>query len=866
VKTESSVRPQLALATGLAALVVSLLVSAAPTAGAKWQTRVSRELQNVYSNATAAGTGAKPPASTSLNQGSARFDAKGRVQVDVHLDCAVPAPTAQLVAAGLTIGSTVRVPPFCIVEGWVSPAAIPALASISGVTLIKVPAYASRRHPRPSTGTSTPATTPGSPSPGAGRPQTGGASGPAIDGNGGTIMRADQYISQTTVNGTGVTVGVMSDDATNMAVIQARGELPSPIQDLTSATTTIASPTDEGTMMLQEVHAVAPGATLMFCGSQTGVEYVNCVSSLAAAGASILVDDIGIAIEDLMSAQNPVTTPVGNTLNQYPGVALFTITHNQNGTYWEGTYQPVSLASLGYSNETCAANGQVDAYVESFGGQYQQIVTAKAAGTYFTKLQWADPFTQNSSNFDVYMADSSTGTVTCYPSAGQSMSQLFGNLSYSAGVTYYFVVATPDASLSGKFLKLLVDGDGETTLSMSTTGSVISPQAFAPGVMSVGAVLGLDGIGNTIENYSGRGPINLPLPTLTQLQAPSFVAPDAVYVDAAGTNFQSQLGSDGTFHGTSAAAPNAAGVAALLRSAFPSLTPSALTTAMQSGAVQLGSSVPDGTVGYGRIDALGALATIPAPQISGWTANSVNIVGGSSSSSYPMTVTGTGTLKYSVTSTNTSLIPASMVAMGSAGITLTCFAGTTSCTVAFTPTMGQVGAANVTITATDGAGRSASVQSAIAVTMPPAPTVSITANASQTITEGSAAAAVAFTIAGTGPQAVSVTTSNTGLLPASDITLSGAGCGPTVNQAACVASLAPVSNQSGSATLNFMSRDAYGQTGMAAASVQVNAPPPPPSQGGGGAGGGGGGSVDELTLLALVTFALLKAVQRSGGM
>jgi hypothetical protein len=850
VKIALPVRLQLASALGLGALVVSLLVNAGPVSGVNWKARVSTELQTVYADAAAVSPAAKPQTPSNLTQAGARFDTKGRVQVDVHVDCAAPAPTAQLAAAGLTVTSTARVPPFCVVEGWVAPSAIPALASVSGVKLVKVPAYATHRLPQAPAGGAMPPANTGALSPGVGLPQAGG--GPAIDGNGVSIMRADQYITQTAVNGSGVTVGVMSDDATHMAVIQARGELPSPIQDLTTVAN--ASPTDEGTMMMEEVHAVAPGATLKFCGAPTSVAYVNCVSSLVAAGATILVDDLGYPGEDLMSSQNFVTTGVQNTLTPHPNVALFTVTANMNETYWEGAYAPVPMSSVpGFgSSLTCPSNGQVDTYLESFNGQYWQVLTVKVTKTYEGLLQWADPYDQNVSNFDVYIADLTAGTASCLAAGGSTLTELLGNFSLTAGDTYNILIATPNASLGGKFMKLLVVGNGGTTLSLPTTGSLIAQQAFAPGVMSVGAVSGADGIGNTIEWYSGRGPITLSFPTPTQSQAPSFVAPDAVYVDAAGTDFATAPG--GIFPGTSAAAPNAAGVAALLRSAFPSLKPSDLRTAMQSGAVQLGSSVPDGTFGYGRVDAIGALGAIPAPQITGWTATAVTIVGGSSSSSYPMTVTGTGTLRYSVTSNNTALIPASLVAMGTAGVTVTCTGGTTSCAAAFTPAMGQVGAANVTITATDGAGRSASVQSTVTVVKPAAPTVTITANASQTIMEGSAAAAVSFTIAGTGPQSVSAASSNTGLLPTSSIKLAGSGCGPTVNQAACVASLTPSASQSGNATVSFMSRDAYGQTGMGSANLQINAAGAPTK--------GGGGSVDELTLLALATLGLLKAAER----
>ena len=54
--------------------------------------------------------------------------------------------------------------------------------------------------------------------------------------------------------------------------------------------------------------------------------------------------------------------------------------------------------------------------------------------------------------------------------------------------------------------------------------------------MTVGAVIGSDGLGTNIESYSALGPINLLFPSPTQLQAPMLVAPDAIYVDAVDTS------------------------------------------------------------------------------------------------------------------------------------------------------------------------------------------------------------------------------------------------------------------------------------------------------------------------------------------
>jgi bacillopeptidase F len=64
------------------------------------------------------------------------------------------------------------------------------------------------------------------------------------------------------------------------------------------------------------------------------------------------------------------------------------------------------------------------------------------------------------------------------------------------------------------------------------------------------------------------------------------------------------------YAGTSFSAPHAAGAMALLLSAFPSLTPYQLETAITSSAVDLGIAGPDNDYGYGHLDVLGALQAV----------------------------------------------------------------------------------------------------------------------------------------------------------------------------------------------------------------------------------------------------------------
>lgn len=77
------------------------------------------------------------------------------------------------------------------------------------------------------------------------------------------------------------------------------------------------------------------------------------------------------------------------------------------------------------------------------------------------------------------------------------------------------------------------------------------------------------------------------------------MAPDCVSVTGNG-------GFSSTFCGTSAAAPHAGAVAALVLSGNPSLTPAQLYAMMLAPTFDLGTPFPNNTFGFGRIDALGS--------------------------------------------------------------------------------------------------------------------------------------------------------------------------------------------------------------------------------------------------------------------
>ena len=817
-----SAKPLVVTIAQLAAGVLVLTSSGAgtaPSASTDWQARVTHQLLAVWKTAQEASANAAQPSSAApsghpKSTYSARYDSHGRLQIDVSFDCAGADPTAELVAAGMVTGTTLKTPPMCVVEGWASVAQIPVLASLAGVTKIDLPHY---RAPRKRV----------QPKPLAAMPSAAGAS--TIDGNGVTIMAADQYVTNTGVAGAGVTVGIISDDVKNVTVIEGRSELPAVnIVQPSANPTTHTTFTDEGTMMLEEVYAVAPGASLAFCGPETYTEYVGCVANLIAAGATIVSDDLSFAGNDTMSAQNAQTQAVQNLLTSNPKVMLFTSSANNQQNYWQGPYVADNSANMSL---TCS--GQTDTYFENFGTTNVNTWTLNDTTSSLLVLDWADPFGANVSNFDLYVLDATTGAVvTCSAGAGSTQTQDgFPDGGVTAPGTYNLAIGTPNALLNGKFLKLIGTGDGGESFSINTPGAPSSPQDFATGVFTVGAVDGSNGVGNTIEPFSNTGPIQLELPTPSTLQAPIVAAPDGVFVDTAGTTFQAL---NGLFYGTSAASPNAAAVAALLRSGFPTLTPGQTITALETGATAIATygAVPNGTIGYGRVNAIGALGAVPAPTATAISAQT--IVGGTSSPALPFTIGGTGALRLSAGSDNTTLIASSGIVIGPSA----CPASATACTVTLTPVLGQVGTANVTMTVTDGAKRTGSSKFAVTVTKPTPPTVNVTAGAAQTITEGGTLSTVTFTVAGTQTLTVTAGSSNSTLLPASGVSLNS-GCG-TAGNLTCTANLAVASGQVGSATVTFTVADPYGQSGNGTATVTVNAPP-----------SHGGGSIDVVSLITL---------------
>jgi formylglycine-generating enzyme required for sulfatase activity len=183
-----------------------------------------------------------------------------------------------------------------------------------------------------------------------------------------------------------------------------------------------------------------------------------------------------------------------------------------------------------------------------------------------------------------------------------------------------------------------------------------------------------------------------------------------------------------------------------------------------------------------------------APTISDIAAQTINQ--GNNTGALAFTVgdaqTAAGSLTLSGSSSNTTLVPNANIVFGGSGANRT---------VRVTPTSGHSGTATITVTVSDGL-LSASDTFVLTVNANSAPTISDIEV--QTITEGNNTGALAFTVGDAqtvaGSLTVSGSSSNTTLVPNSNIVFGGSGANRTVT-------VTPASGQSGTATITVTVSD-----------------------------------------------------------
>ncbi len=450
-----------------------------------------------------------------------------------------------------------------------------------------------------------------------------------VNSQGDTTHRAGEARLFFGLTGAGVTIGVLSNGVASLAAEQANGEL-GPVTVLPGQ----AGTGNEGTAMLEIVHDLAPGAQLFFATAFTSqASFAQNVLDLRTAGCDIIVDDVGYYREAVFQDDNVAQSVDTVTA---AGALYFSSAGNEGNKddntsgVWEGDFSDSGTGTLG----TVTLTGGT---VHDFGaGTTNDQLTVSNGGAPIG-LFWSDQLGASGNDYDLYILDAGLTTVvnastnvqdgnddpvelsSISPAAGRRLvifrktgaatralhlNSFRGRLAinttgqthgHSSAVEAFSVAATPAAGaiggppnptgpfplpFNGTNLSEVFTSDGPRRIFYNPDGTPITP-------------------GNLLFGTNGG----------TLLQKPEITAADGVATGVSGFN---------PFFGTSAAAPHAAAIAALLKSANGALTPAQIRTALTSSAIDIESAGVDRDTGAGIVmafEALQAIGATPQPSL-----------------------------------------------------------------------------------------------------------------------------------------------------------------------------------------------------------------------------------------------------------
>lgn len=421
------------------------------------------------------------------------------------------------------------------------------------------------------------------------------------------------------IDGSGVTVGTLSDsyDCQGGAASDiASDDLPAAVQVLAEETG-CASGSDEGRAMMQIVHDVAPGANQAFHTAFDGeASFALGIIELATVAGSEVINDDVIYFAEPMFQDGAIAQAIDSV--KAMGVAYFSAAGNQADQSYEATFVNSGVAGYtsGSTRHDFNAGGATDSLMQVSIPPNTQVIFV---------LQWQDPF---------YSVSGAPGAGTdmdmiLYSSKGQAQAggiaaniggdavEIF-SFTTNPGPTRNYQLAIDHVSgqLPGK-IKFVYFGD-LTINEYATNSSTSYGHPIAAGGQAVGAVRYSStpdfGVSPPeVEYFSSKGgtPILFDTdgnPVNGVRQKPDFVAPNG----GDNTFFGSDYEGNGwpNFFGTSAAAPHAAGLAALLKESDNTLTPDDVYTVMKSTAVDMGDVGFDYLTGHGLVQATFALTAL----------------------------------------------------------------------------------------------------------------------------------------------------------------------------------------------------------------------------------------------------------------
>jgi hypothetical protein len=397
--------------------------------------------------------------------------------------------------------------------------------------------------------------------------------------------------------GAGVKVGVLSDSVDYLPQVQSTGDLPAVtvLQDAPGNT-------GEGTAMLEIVYDLAPNSPLYFATAWNGpASFAANIIALKNAGCKVIIDDVGYFNESPF--QDDVISQAVSTVTA-AGVQYFSSAGNSGnlraGT--SGTYE------ADYVDGGTAGDWQLHAFAPGVIGS--QIL----ANPGIINLFWSDGLAASANDYDLFVVDSG-GNIVDYSWDVQDGTQdpfeqiVVGYSGYNY-VGYFIVIGKYTGS--ARFLHLSASrGRTQYATNGDTRGHATIESAFCVSAVSARDRTTPFTGAESLETFTSDGPRRVfYYPNGTPItpgnlsstggyvrMKPDITAADGVLCSTPGFAH---------FYGTSAAAPHAGAITALLLSAKPTASSAQIRKALTKSALPQ-PAVWNDVAGYGIVMADKAL-------------------------------------------------------------------------------------------------------------------------------------------------------------------------------------------------------------------------------------------------------------------